>query len=139
MLTASGGRASEARHGSGLPDQLRRQLTAAALGTLRSLGQLRSQLYSYRHKPTTQTADAILMADRLYRARRAALGDVVRCSAKELRLRGRTRMRALAELRDFVAEGLSHGGGEFDPLLRDIVLAEVSCAHVLEYHGLPSP
>ena len=99
-----------------------------------SLEELRRQRYSFRHKPTAQTADAILLADRLYRSRSAGLGRVVRSSAQELRQRGHARMTALAMLRDLVAEGLSHE--EFDPLLRDIVLADVSCAYVLEFHEL---
>lgn len=102
--------------------------------TARSLEQLRRQLHSFRHKPTAKTADAIRLADRRYRSRAAALGGVVRSSAQELRQRGHGRFTALAMLRDLVSEGLSTAA--FDPLLRAIVLAEVSCVYVLEFHDL---
>src|SRR5262245_10380458 len=71
VLTASDAPTRPAPAASGLSALQRRRLTAAAIQMATSLDQLRRRRYSFQHKATAQTADALRRADRQYRARSA--------------------------------------------------------------------
>jgi hypothetical protein len=113
---------------------LTRLLVQTALDAAQTLCDAVSQRYSYDHKPCPAMARRLGETLGTYRRQREALCDVARSSAHDLRGQGAELFTILVLLRAVVRDAFEET--TFGEVIRGSVLAEMSCAIVLERHGL---
>jgi hypothetical protein len=129
---AGNGEASAER--AELRADLTRLLVQAALEAAQTLDDAARQRYSYDHKPRLTMARRLGETLRTYRRQREALCDVARSSALDLRSQGAELFTILRLLRGIVRDAFQET--PFREVILGSVLAEISCAIVLELHGL---
>jgi hypothetical protein len=115
------------------PD-LTRLLVQAALEAAQTLDDAARQRYSHDHKPCLTMARRLGETLRTYRRQREALCDVARSSALDLRSQGAELFTILRLLRATVRVAFQET--PFRETILGSVLAEISCAIVLELNGL---